>query len=278
MNQTKCNKITVGLLMIVALMSCMSCTTNRNDQEKSWLQDNKIKGNVTTVIDSIYIAEEKFGEPYKVGLGRVDKYVLNNDGNVVEHTVFDYKGEIESMTKQIWNGKELQERCDYKSDGKLAYSIKYTYMDGKVAEEFITALDSGQEQLVKYFYNADNRFDSVVSTINDVRTVAKFSWTDDKCCTRTVINPDQTEEVETYYYDSDGNIVKTVTQRDTCTYTYLDNGLLDRLSSSNTVCSYKYKYDHEDNWIEQIQYCKLKDEEPSITLTSRTYTYKKSLL
>ena len=103
---------TIFTLMGFAVCLLVSCT-----QEKNYLEQYQVKGNVKSIMTKYFEAVEKFGEVTTGDCyyyGDNELVCFNRDGFITEKTYYDCDGEI--LTKCIF---------DYVSDNLLSNVISY---------------------------------------------------------------------------------------------------------------------------------------------------------
>ena len=143
-------------------------------------------------------------------------YVRDSLSNLIETKTFDEGGDCYSK-KYFYDtsGKLLEtHHYDYGSLEKPARKFKNTYSNGLL--EQVIEIEDTISNITDYRYNQHNR--KIKETFTSIR------------------HPDSNRSCE-YFYDKNGNIIKLI-------YTEMNKP---------TVVEFEYKFDNQNNWIEQIK-------------------------
>ena len=183
-------KIILILFVSITFYSC---------DKKNSLSELNLKGNVESVVESTYEAEEKFGDIEKDEFEYSFKQEFNEDGNKFEETWYDEEGELTSKWKFEYDddGNQIEE-TQYKEEGELAARWKYKYDDdGNLVEETWYYEEGELPDKYEYKYDDDG---------NDIEMKLTYYIRDKKT---TVIFTYEYEE-----YDKKGNWTKKIIYRD----------------------------------------------------------------
>ena len=192
-----------NIILLISLACCFySCT--RNNKVKNSLVKFNLKGKVSSVKESEYIAVEKFGEAQKGSLFGKSTYKYDEKGNEIECNSYDSDGSLRTkstynydekgnMIEDKWNsydsdssftkatykydekGKRIE--CNsYDSDGSLSLKATFNYDEkGNIIE--INAYDSDgslfSKSTYKYKFDKTGNWIEKVEIRNDKPTLLK---------------------------------------------------------------------------------------------------------
>lgn len=255
----------LALLLVITLLltNCKEPKTEiKND-----LIEQKINGNVKTIIESGYNVIEKFGEVEKSTLQ--DKRIthFNPQGNITEEITFNdarkYKyNEIGKLTevKQYNSGKYFsKETYEYDKKGNLVKKNNYSGPNEEFSYRFIYKHDE-KGNLIKWsHYNPDGNLISYWAFNHDNSgNVIGIKNYDSNSILKGIIS---------YAYDENNNRTEIAEfDKDS---TFLSNGFYSEYDKNNNTIKdssysindghttpyyYKYLYDKNNNWTKMIQY------------------------
>jgi hypothetical protein len=270
------------LLSIFLLFGC-------NQVEKKipleWEEGQFIKGNVKSIKETNYEAEEKFGEVSKGKFNNQFFVQFNEGGKMSELISQDFAGKIQNKIIVVFDKKGNNiERNIYNSDGNLKEQMLNEFdekdnnivsekmIEGKLYEKFLTKFNNENKEIEEIEYNRRGEI------------TGKYTYEYDVKGNRTkVTNYDRDLVLRreyTYEYDTNDNNVKAIfSQKDvdwdvaglpytgTKTITQMDNkhdkfgNLIEVKRTKNSegqeykeTITLKYKLDEKGNYIERIIY------------------------
>ena len=223
-------KIILAILSVLRLVSC------KQSEKKNDLTEENLKGKVKSIKETPYEAVDKFGQIEK-GNVLYDDFIFpftiyDEKGNKIEEYHYDEDGNLSSKDTYEYDEKGNNiERNWYDSDGRLGYKLIYKYNEkGNIIEE--NYYDSNGSLSYKTTYKYDKKGNKIEDNSYD---------SDGSLNSKT-----------TYKYDEKGNMIE-----------YNTDG---RFGEKYT---YKYEYDKNNNWIQQVTY---EDNKP-IQITERIIEY-----
>jgi competence protein ComGC len=234
------------ILLFSALLLLYSCNVSNN---KSHLQEYGINGNVKSTKISSFSAEEKFGEPTKIGLkGDRTEYVhseriFNDKGNIEEENFYDVSESLLNRYRYQYNSEEkISSIIEYNSEGKEMGKSLFEYSDN---EKTVQLLDQNGE--IKYLQKAvlDEKGNKIKASIfdrdNKLIVVNKDEYKNNNRISSKTYNTNG--ELDFYWkfqHDDYGNeiVEESYNNKDV---------LQDKIK-------YKYEYDHLENWITKTKF------------------------
>ena len=247
----KYNILFVLSMVILSLLSC--------EKKENGLTANYVKGDATSITDTIWNVSEKFGEVVKDDINQVVKTNFNDNGNVIDYTVYDSYGKVKEKTVQKWNGSDIDEIFNYDEDGKQQFHWKY-YIENDRVQKIITTctMSSKWVETTTYYYSHSNpdRLDSITEVKNSEKDIHTFKYLDEnnsyheyiKYCTGG-------KSDAVYYYDKDNRLIKEKQSYGTMTYVYNDKGLLIKKNYDDGIIDeFVYEFDEKGSLIKRITY------------------------
>lgn len=216
-----------ALLSIATSILIMASCTN-SEKNNDWKQYN-LSGNVKSFKQTVYDAEEKFGEIEKGDISyrnAMNKRVISqNDRN--KQVIFNQKG-------------NTVEENGYDSDGDLNYKILYKYdKQGNIIEwkQYDTDESLSSKGVPKY----DKQGNIVEWKQYDADGNLQYKRLIDK----------QGNIIEWNEYDADGNLEYKIL------YKYDENGnsieeIANDFSGKSDEYKYEYEFDNKGNWINRL--------------------------
>ena len=210
-------KIILVILSVLCLVSC------NQSEKKNDLTEENLKGKVKSITENTYEAVDKFGQIEKgdVLYDRDFSFTIyDKNGNKIEYISYDSDGRLDSKYtyKYDENGNMIEDNS-YDSDG-LYYKYTYKY-DEKGNEIECISYDSDSRLNFKATYKYNEKGNIIEKNYYDSDGRLNFK--------------------ATYKYDKKGNNI----EYNIC---YSD-GSLDK-----TTYKYKYEYDKNNNWTQQVTY------------------------
>lgn len=223
------------LLLISCFLTSCEIKSNINDLEKV-----NLKGDITSIRQTLYYVTEKFGEPVKgarkcIDLDICELYTKYNElGNEIEFSEYNSYG-ISFISKIKYNEKNQKiEQNRYTPDeGKRVMQFKFKYdLNGNCTE-----LSSDYGYIEKKVYDENNNLIKESITHNSLE---KFQYTYKYNDKNQKISELYDEGKTLYTYFEDGNIKDVIV--------YNKDGSIERKGN------YIYHYDEHQNWIVEIAY------------------------
>jgi hypothetical protein len=260
--------------------------SNKNDLEK-W----KLQGQVKSLRESSFWANEIFGELTKLSKYDGKQIVFNEIGNITQHIVFNVSDNLTRRSKFNYdsnnklaeefvympNGQLLSKRTykydksaniieeiEYSNHGNLSSKKKLTYDNkGKVTEEKIYHSDGRLFSSTKYKYL------EVEKQVEIKRYIIMSDGTiEDHHQLKKIDN--NGNETENIFYDSDGNIIRKEINKYDARGSLIESKTIYLLfDNKEHVIFNKYEYDGNGNWIKMYHYGALK------SITEREIVYYK---
>ena len=224
-----------NIILLISLACCFySCT--RNNKVKNSLVKFNLKGKVSSVKESEYIAVEKFGEAQKGSLFGKSTYKYDEKGNEIECNSYDSDGSLRTKSTYKYDEKGNEIECNsYDSDGSLRTKSTYNYDEkGNMIEDKWNSYDS-DSSFTKATYKYDEKGKRIECNSYD---------SDGSLSLKATFNYDEKGNIiEINAYDSDGSLFSKST--------------------------YKYKFDKTGNWIEKVE---IRNDKPTL-LKERVVEY-----
>ncbi|MDO5665587.1 MAG: hypothetical protein Q4G63_10075 [Bacteroidia bacterium] len=256
-----------AIFLIIISFLFFSCKQGRNSE---------LKGNVESIKESEYRADEKFGEPIREELDHVLVYDYDEHNNKVKEIAYDNDGDESYHAEYTYNKKNeivFLERI-YTKDfmmNVLAKDTTYYYSNLiKTTEEWISrelliTKDITDDGVVTDTTKIDldkngNPFKHTHRNSHGSTSVTLFTYTKKGDLTekKWLGYGEDVEQWERHEYDKNRLLVKT-------------NILYSRGSASNDSIIYEYKLDDKSNWIERVK----KENGKVSQITEREITYRK---
>ena len=247
----KYNILIVLSMIILSLSSC--------EKKVNGLTANCVKGDATSITDTIWDVSEKFGEVVKDDINQVVKTNFDDNGNVIDYTVYDSYGKVKEKTVQKWNGTEIDEIFNYDEDGKQQFHWKY-YIENDRVQKIITTctMSSKWVETTTYYYSQRNpdRLDSITEVKNSEKDIHTFKYLDENNSYHEYIKYCTGGKSDAiYYYDKNKHLIKEKQSYGTMTYVYNDKGLLVKKNyDDGIVDEYVYEFDEKGSLIKRITY------------------------
>lgn len=267
-------KKSVIIVIGISLASFLSCSKKENA-----LTANHINGEATSFTDTIWRVSEKFGEVVKDDIEKVVKVNLDENGNVVDYTSYDSYGDIIEKTVQKWNGTDIDEIINYDKDGKQQFHWKYFIENGKVQKIVTTCtMSSKWVSTETYYYSKDNkdRLDSITEVKGTEKDIHTFKYLDENNSYHEYSKYWTGRKSDAiYYFDKDKHIIKEKQSNGTFDYTYDENGLCIKESTSDGIITeYIYGFDSKGSLIKRTTYV-TNDSKNATEMLTRHIEYKK---
>ena len=245
------NIIFVLSMVILSLMSC--------EKKVNGLTARFVKGDATSITDTIWNVSEKFGEVVKEDINQVVKTNFDDNGNVLDYTVYDSYGNVKEKTVLKWNGLDIDEIFNYDEDGKQQFHWKYFIENDRVQKIITTCTMSSKWVATKtYYYSQSNpdRLDSITVVENSEKDIHTFEYLDENNSYHEYIkNCTGGKSDALYYYDKDKRLIKEKQSYGTMTYVYNDKGLLIKKNYDDGIIDeYVYEFDEKGSLIKRITY------------------------
>ena len=247
----KNNILIVSSMVILSLSSC--------EKKVNGLTANCVKGDATSITDTIWDVSEKFGEVVKDSINQVVKTNFDDNGNVIDYTVYDSYGKVKNKTVQKWNGTEIGEIFNYDEDGKQQFHWKY-YIENDRVQKIITTctMSSKWVEITTYYYSQSNpdRLDSITEVKESEKDIHTFRYLDENNSYHEYIKYSTGGKSDAiYYYNKDKRLIKEKQSYGTMTYMYNDKGLLVKKNYDDGIIDeYVYEFDEKGSLIKRITY------------------------
>lgn len=256
------------LMLLIGFVSMTSCI-GRNDKINQW-EEYELKGKVQRLKISKYTAVEKFGEISKESL------------QMTTIVYFNKKGLIDSIDS-YYGDDYLQRKTEiYTWDYSRHTCVIRTKLLGKVDSTSYELLQYNQQfdkLLSKTEYKADSIHDKLVWTYNDSKQLVDYTYygangkiiarhkdfeynnKGELICRNMYTSDGFFDNVESYRYDDNGNLIGRKTETDQTiyktTFEYNSENMLcreihenkNRYSSSTDITEYTYQLDKNGNFI-----------------------------
>lgn len=243
--------------ILITITSFLSCERQRNTLEQS-----TIKGDVESITDTIWLADDSYGDIRNLFVDKIMEYYFNRDGFLVSQVSYNYYGDMNSKSTWEYENNNLLNFKNYNSDGELQFVTEYVTEQGKIREETTQFFDveGNAEFENSFYYYTDNQLDSIISKKDNRKKSRYFSYLDKNgSYTEMVIGYSGKKTVSNNWLDDQKRILKREDSNDTLSYVYDKNGNMVKLVTTNYSNGFKYRYDETGNWIKQIQYEETKD-------------------
>lgn len=256
------------LMLLIGFVSMTSCI-GRNDKINQW-EEYELKGKVQRLKISEYTAVEKFGEISKESL------------QMTTIVYFNKKGLIDSIDS-YYGDDYLQRKTEiYTWDYSRHTCVIRTKLFGKVDSTSYELLQYNRQfdkLLSKTEYKADSIYDKLVWTYNDSKQLVDYTYygangkiiarhkdfeynnKGELICRNMYTSDGFFDNVESYRYDDNGNLIGRKTETDQTiyktTFEYNSENMLcreicenkNRYSSSTDITEYTYQLDKNGNFI-----------------------------
>ena len=274
LNQLKMNyrKYVGGVFSLLLFISLLGCTAKK----KTDLQNMSLQGKVKQMIETQYIAVEKFGKVEKGDLYRRDGWDMtidfNEQGNYSKITYFDSYGQIVGYTDYLYNKQnQLTTEQNYDAEGGFSDKRVYSYDEKNRINQIVRLNSSGNltgSTLIEYddkkniieraSYNArgkllgkevsktdKNDFPIETKIYNSENRLVNYRTEafDKKGLRRelTVFSPEEDVLMKiSFNYDKKGNLI-------------LQEGT-DETGAAFLPVRYEYEFDKQKNWIRRVEY------------------------
>ncbi len=216
--------------IILATLSVLYLVSYGQSKKKNDLTEENLKGKVKSIKETTYEAVDKFGQIEK-GNVFYDRFSLlfnspftiiyNEKGNKIEKNYYNSDGSLKSKTTYKYDekGNNIEENI-YGSDGSLKSKTTYKY-------------DKKGNNIEENTYDSDSRL--------NFKATYKYN--------------EKGNIIEKNYYDSDGRLNFKATYK----YDKKGNNIEYNICYSDgsldkTTYKYKYEYDKNNNWTQQVTY------------------------
>jgi len=270
-NISKSMNIYLPLALVVLLVN-INCNLSESKKPND-LELENLKGKVRTITFEQYRIEEIIKTDSKDSLTYMHKYL--DKKHVVNYNIKGFKTD---RIDYKWNGK-IDDYINYKylPDGKLIEGPEGEYFYDKSGNLYLTVYTqkgSGKKRCTKYIYNSKELLAEKLVYNYDSQLVRYYSYEYDSRNKLAVsyykyfgdAYTYRTNEKSEYFYDSAFNLVKIKTTGLNTSYTDVQemkrnerNDIvflkLSNLSSNEeTVNTFEYEYDSQNNWIKKRIY------------------------
>lgn len=214
----------------------------------------------------------------KEDISQVVKTNFDDNGNVIDYTVYDSYGKVKEKTVQKWNGSEIDEIFNYDEDGKQQFHWKY-YIENDRVQKIITTctMSSKWVETTTYYYSQSNpdRLDSITEVKNSEKDIHTFKYLDENNSYHEYIKYCTGGKSDAiYYYDKDNHLIKEKQSYGTITYVYNDKGLLVKKNYDDGIIDeYVYEFDEKGSLIKRITYV-TNDSKNATEMITRHIEYK----
>ena len=148
------------IILLVCISFLCGCTQNKDF-------DPNFKGDVASMVTSIYNAVEKFGEIEKDELECVIKAEWDKDNNIVKLETYDGDGDIEHVYLYEYNENMLHVKTTtYDSDRNIEEMTKNIYNEKKQIKQTISYDSKGEE-----IYRNDITYDGKFKKMSQSRSI-----------------------------------------------------------------------------------------------------------
>ena len=241
--------------------------TNKS-KKKTDFEDLKLNGNVKSIIENTYKAEEKFGEISKgeklITLIDTENHtiIFNEQGNIVEEKnhliyykiqqIYDNQNNKEIVNTYDKNNK-LTSQTKYKYDSNGNFIEYNQYYEGKLVHKGKFKYDDEEKPIEHNFYDQTGKLQSKRKNIYKNKEIVDSKDYDG----------DGNLEFQTVFeYDSNGNETKMtnfnslgdINQKIMYKYNS-ENIVIESIDLYNNISKkekYKYIFDSNKNWIQKI--------------------------
>lgn len=222
-------KITLVVAFIALVVAC--------SKEKKSTKYMGLNGKIETIKDTIYEADEKFGEAIPGDISSVEINTFDNDGNLVKYASYD-------------------------ADGSIKICLEYVYINGEFTQS-----------TYRNYYNNEKVIHKLIEIINDkakYETTRGETTTISETITRksknkvnhTTSYKDEAAQEDEIWTDNNGNIVeRKITKGDEIKFwsksKFNDkNNEIEQINLSNgnkEITTFHYdEYDEKDNWTKKV--------------------------
>ena len=213
------------------ILATLSASCNQSEKKNDLTEEN-LKGKVKSIKETTYKAVDKFGQIEKGDVLNNYFNIYNEKGNKIEDNFYDSDGNLSSKDTYEYDEKGNNiEKNNYDSDGSLNSKTTYKY-------------DKKGNKIEDNSYDSDGSLNS--------KTTYKYD--------------EKGNNIEKNNYDSDGSLNSKTT------YKYDEKGNMIEYNTDGRFgekYTYKYEYDKNNNWIQQVTY---EDNKP-IQITERIIEY-----
>lgn len=280
------------LICVAMFVSCSYKATKPNAQKTYW-ENNGLKGNVKSLKTISYavmtdLGQLRKGEIIEDTWGYYNTLVkINEKGNWTEYSSYKpdgtnirleiskYDSEENPLEMVVYNYGKIEHRRVFTTDknGNITEMLRFDANDSLVLKS-LHQFDKNNYEIQSYRYNAtDSLTSKTVSNYNESgNLIERFNYgADESLTTKTLYKYDNLGNItERTIFGSDENLIeKTI-------YQYNEKSLetekntFNPKNNSNTKTTYKYeKYDKKYNWIERIEY----KDDVAVKITEREIEY-----
>ena len=262
-----------GTFSLLLFISLLGCTT----EKKTDLRNLSLQGKVKQMIETQYIAVEKFGKIEKGDLYRESNgwdmtIDFNEQGNYSRITYFDSYGREVGYTDFSYNEQnQLVAEQNYDAEGNLSDNRTYSYDEknrvnqiirfnnaGGLTGSTLTEYDDKKNMIERATYNArgrllgkevsktnENDFPIETKIYNSENNLVNYRTEvfDKKGLRRelTALSPEEDVLMKiSFDYDKRGNLI-------------LQEGT-DETGAAFLPVRYEYEFDNRKNWIKRVEY------------------------
>lgn len=248
-------KYNILFVLSIVILSLSSCGKKENG-----LTAYHIKGNATSITDTIWDVSEKFGEVVKDNIRQVTKINFDDNGNVIDYTTYDSYGNVKEKIVQKWNDTTIDEVYNYDENGKQQYHWKY-YIENDKIQKIVTTctMSSKWVSTATYYYSSSDpeRIDSITEIKDSKKDIHTFKYLDDNNSYHEYIKYSTGSKSDAiYYFDKNKRLIKEKqSSYGTITYTYNEEGLLVKETYDDGIIDeYVYEFDKKGSLIKRITY------------------------
>lgn len=227
-----------------------------------------LKGNVLSVTQSIYIAEDSLGKLVKEKVISKAKYTFNTRGFIIESivdnpdkyqfhlpeksiTTYKYDTDFKIIETLAEEGQEtMRKKYFYTNLGNCIKTKTYNQRTGSLIDKSEFKYNSKNQLIAennKHYADITNRIidydanNNISKEIWSVNSKGEIEWS-----SYTYKYNEDNLEIESVYKNDEQEISIVTTEYDSA-----NNPILK--TNDGTICKYKYTFDAQNNWTQCIQ-------------------------
>ena len=235
--------------------------------QKSTLEACKIQGDIATLYDTVWSADFYMGKVRLLYISDISVRHFNEDGFLLSQVVYNYYGDITKKEEWTYKNRQLCGFKNFDGKGQLKSSTRYDNENGLVKKDLTEffGTEEKQDPVQTFYYYTKDRLDSLISRQGGKNKRIVYEYLDRNNSYReTTTDYSGLTSSITVWIDGQANMYKQAAGLDTFYLQYDTIGNVSEFKTKQSTTLFKYKYDEHKNWVEQVHYQQLSENEDPV--------------